>query len=97
MNPCNYAWNFTSLGFGRSTDMDISRYKEDHEDSLEIFGNVEQFYGCSQLAFNIPKFARELTIKLAGFYTIPNLHAIAEIESITSYGRFMLWLLFKEE
>jgi hypothetical protein len=97
MNPCNYAWNITSLAFGRSTDMDISRYKEEHEDSLQILGNVEQSYGCSELMFNIPRFARELTLKLAAFYTVSDFHIIAEIEFTSYSGEFTFWLYFRRE
>jgi len=92
MKPCNYAWNIELLAFGRDAEIDISRYIEEHKDSLEILGSVEQFYGCSQLIFNIPK----LTLDLIGFYTIPNSHAIAEIEFASYSGKFTFWLFFKE-
>jgi len=97
MNPCNYAWNFTSLGFGRNAEIDISRYKEEHEDSLQILGGIGQSYGCSQLRFNIPRFARELTLKLAVFYTIPDFHTVAEIEFASYSGKFTFWLYFRRE
>jgi len=96
MNPCNYAWNLGSLAFGRNAEIDISRYKEEHKDSLEILGSIEQVYGCSQLIFNIPKFAKELTLNLIGFYTTPNLQTIAEIEFASYSGKFIFWLFFKE-
>jgi hypothetical protein len=96
MKLCNYVWNITSLGFGRNAEIDISRYKEEDIDSLQIIGGIGQSYGCSRLTFNIPKFAKELTIKLAGFYTIPNLHTVAEIELASYLWEFILWLLFKE-
>jgi hypothetical protein len=97
MNLCNYAWNITSLGFSRSTDMEFSRYKEEQEDFLQILGNVKQSYGCSGLMFKIPEFARGLTLKLAEFYTIPDFHIIAEIEFASYSGKFTFWLYFKRE
>ena len=97
MNPCNYAWNITSLAFGRNAEIDISRYKEEDIDSLQILGNVEQSYGCSQLTFSISEFAKKLTLKLAGFYTISDFHTVAEIEFASYSGKFTFWLYFRRE
>jgi hypothetical protein len=97
MNPCNYAWNLGSLAFGRNAEIDISRYIEEHKDSLEILGSIEQSYGCSQLIFNILRFAKELTLNLIEFYTTPDFHIIAEIEFASYSGKFTFWLYFKRE
>ena len=92
MNPCNYAWNITSLGFGRNAEIDISRYIEEHENSLEIFGNN----GYSEFTFNISKFTGNLILHRAGFYSPPDINTIALIRFASYSGKFIFRLFFKE-
>jgi len=91
MNTCNYAWNITSLGFGRNTKIDFGIYKGGDEYFLLILGGIEYYsYGCNEL-----NFTKKLTLKLAGFYTTPNFHTVAYIYFDSNLRKFKLMLFFK--